>query len=97
MIARTLSMLAVLLVAGSAFAAAPAYSSRGETQGMEGNRPTKPQKVDPKSVKKPAGTEAVPRASSGKPEAVKGKARVDETAGTDPQKAGAAKKKAAAK
>lgn len=97
MFAKSLSLIVLCLATSSAFAAAPAYSSRGETQGMEGNRPTKPQKVDPKSVKKPAGTEAVPKATPGKPEAAKGKAKVDETAGTDPQKSANGKGKAAAK
>ena len=97
MFAKSLSLLVLCLAAGSAMSAAPSYSSRGETQGMEGNRPAKPQKVDPKSVKKPAGTEAVTKASPGKPEAVKGKAKVDETAGTDPQKGGASKGNASTK
>jgi hypothetical protein len=97
MFAKSLSLLVLCLAAGSAMSAAPSYSSRGETQGMEGNRPAKPHKVDPRSLKKPAGTEAVPKASPGKPEAVKGKAKVDETAGTDPQKAGAGKEKMPAK
>ncbi len=85
------------LLTTAALAAAPAekspkaYSSRGETQGMDPPAAASGQKVDPKSVKKAAGTESVGKAAPGKPEALKGKAKIDETAGMDPQQAGGQK------
>lgn len=94
------TMLASLAMAADAPAekkGTKAYSSRGETGGMDPVQPASGQKVDPKQVKKPAGTEVVPKAAAGKPEKLKGKAAIDETAGMDPPQANAGQKAQAKK
>ena len=93
------TMLASLALAADAPAAkgTKAYAPQGETAGMDPVQPASGQKVDPKQVKKAAGTETVPKAAAGKPEKLKGKAAIDETAGMDPPQANAGQKPQAKK
>lgn len=90
MIKKTSLILA--LSTATSLALAAAYSPRGETGGMDPQQPESGQKVDPKKLKKPAGTDEVKKAAPGRPEGRKGKAAIDETAGMDPQQPNAGQK-----